>query len=168
MRSASFGRGAVKGVAALSLAALAPTPVLAQARTSETVLLSPDERARRGQEELGYSDAVIAGDLVFLSGVVSWVQPGETGLTAAYERTWRTIAAILERAGSSPADVVEVTTFHTDVTAQIRDYAAVQRRVLGSPPPAWTAIDVDRLLPDDGITEVRVIARRRSAGPSAN
>ena len=150
-------------VLALSLAGVAPQPLLGQARTAETVLLSPEERMRRGQEALGYADAVIAGDLVFLSGVVSWQQPGETGLTAAYERSWRQISAILERAGSSPAEIVEVTTFHTDVTGQIREYSEVQRRILGSPPPAWTAIDVDRLLPDDGITEIRVIARRRAA-----
>jgi hypothetical protein len=36
----------------------------------------------------------------------------------------------------------------------------VQRRVLGSPPPAWTAVDVDRLLPDGGITEIKIVARR--------
>ncbi|HEX8216887.1 MAG TPA: Rid family hydrolase [Allosphingosinicella sp.] len=148
-------------VLALCAAAAAPAPALAQGRNAETVLMSPDERVRRGQEELGYADAVVAGDLVFLSGIVAWRQPGETGLAAAYERSWRQIAAILERAGSSPADVVEVTSFHTDVTAQIEQYSAVQRRVLGSPPPAWTAIDVDRLLPDNGITEIRIIARRR-------
>jgi hypothetical protein len=35
--------------------------------------------------------------------------------------------------------------------------------MLGSPPPAWTAIDVDRLLPDGGIAEVKIIARRPTA-----
>jgi hypothetical protein len=32
--------------------------------------------------------------------------------------------------------------------------------MLGSPPPAWTAIDVDRLLPDNGIAEIKIVARR--------
>lgn len=149
---------------AASLAAvLSSTTAGAQARTDETVLMSPDERARAAQDRYGYADAVVAGDLVFLSGVVAGQAPGETNLTPAYERVFRQIGAILERAGASYADVVDVTTYHTDITAQIDAYAEVQRRVLGSPPPAWTAIDVDRLLPDGGITEVKIVARRPAA-----
>ena len=28
------------------------------------------------------------------------------------------------------------------------------------PYPAWTAIDVDRLIPERGITEIKIVARR--------
>ena len=140
----------------------APGPAAAQARTESTVLMSTNERVRADQERYGYADAVVAGDLVFLSGVVAGLAPGETELVPAYERTFRHIERILGRAGSSLADVVEMTTYHTDITAQIEALSQVQRRLLGSPPPAWTAIDVDRLLPENGLTEIRIIARRRS------
>lgn len=144
-------------------AATSPAAAGAQARTSETVLMSTNERARAFQERYGYADAVVAGDLIFLSGIVAGQAPGEASLTPAYERVFRQIGGILERAGASLADVVDVTTYHTDVTAQIDAYAEVQRRMLGAPPPAWTAIDVDRLLPDGGITEVKIVARRPAA-----
>lgn len=147
-----------------SLAAVtSPAAASAQTRTNETVLMSTNERARADQERYGYADAVVAGDVIFLSGIVAGQAPGETSLTPAYERVFRIAGRILERAGASLADVVDVTTYHTDITAQIEAYAEVQRRLLGSPPPAWTAIDVDRLLPDGGITEVKIVARRPAA-----
>jgi enamine deaminase RidA (YjgF/YER057c/UK114 family) len=141
-------------------AALNPAAAGAQARTDQSVLMSTHEQARADQERFGYSDAVVAGDLIFLSGIVAGQAPGETSLTPAYERVFRIIGRILERAGAGYGDIVDVTTFHTDITAQIQAYSEVQKRFLGSPPPAWTAIDIDRLLPDGGITEVKIVARR--------
>jgi enamine deaminase RidA (YjgF/YER057c/UK114 family) len=93
--------------------------------------------------------------------------PGETSLVPAYERIYRRAESILKRAGATLADVVDVTSFHTDITAQIDALAEVQKRMLGSPPPAWTAIDIDRLLPEGGITEIKIIARRPAATAAA-
>ena len=138
-------------------------PAVGQARTERTVLMSQNERARADQEKYGYNDAVIAGDTIYLSGMVAGQAPGETSLVPAYERVYRRAEAILKRAGASLADVVDVTSFHTDIKAEIDALAEVQKRLLGSPPPAWTAIDVDRLLPDGGLTEIKIIARRPAA-----
>jgi len=150
-------------LALLPAAVATPSAAGVQARTDETVLMSTNERARADQERYGYADAVVAGDLIFLSGIVAGQAPGETTLTPAFERAFRVIGRILERAGASYADVVDVTTYHTDITGQIEAYAEVQRRFLGSPPPAWTAIDIDRLLPDGGVTEIKIVARRPAA-----
>ena len=35
----------------------------------------------------------------------------------------------------------------------------VKNRYVRSPPPAWTAIGVTRLIPDTGITEIKIVAR---------
>ncbi len=147
-------------------AALNPAAAGAQGRTEQNVLMSTNAEARADQEQYGYNDAVIAGDLIFLSGIVAGQAPGETNLTPAYERVFRIIGRILERAGANYGDIVDVTSFHTDITTQIAEYSEVQKRFLGSPPPAWTAIDIDRLLPDGGITEVKIVARR-SAGTAS-
>ena len=136
------------------------TPAGAQTRTEQTVLMAENPRARADQESYGYASAVIAGDTVYLSGMVAGQAPGETDFVPAFERVYRQADAVLKRAGSSLADVVDVTSFHTDIKAQIGDMSAVQKRMLGSPPPAWTAIDVDRLLPDNGIAEIKIVARR--------
>ena len=147
--------------AILSLALISlPAAGLGQTRTAETVLMSENERGRSSQERYGYSDAVIAGDLIFLSGIVVARQEGETDLVPAYERAFRQIGRILERAGAGYGDVVDMTSFHTDITAEIGALSEVSKRFWGSPPPAWTAIDVDRLLPERGITEIKIVARR--------
>ena len=146
---------------ALALLLLALPAAAAQAQQN-VVLMSEDEGERRFQEQLGYADAVVAGDSVYLSGVVVGQREGET-LEAAYERTYVRIGAILKRAGVGWGDVVDVTSFHTDVNAQIQAMAAVQKKHMAGRIPAWTAIDVDRLIPDRGITEIKIVARRPAA-----
>ena len=150
-----------------AFAAALPAPAaLAQARQQATVLMSENEEERRFQEEWGYSDAIVAGDTIYLSGVVVGQREGET-LEAAYERTYARIGAILRRAGASWDDVVDITSYHTDVVAQMPAIVAVHRRHVRPPFPAWTAIDVDRLIPERGITEIKVVARRPAAAPPA-
>jgi len=146
-----------------ALAVALPSAAGAQARRQSTVIMSEDEGSRRFQEEWGYSDAVVAGDTIYLSGIVVGLRAGETDLEAAYERTYRQIGAILRRAGASWDDVVDITSYHTDVTAQMPAIVAVHRRYVTAPFPAWTAIDVDRLIPERGITEIKIVARRPAA-----
>ena len=147
---------------ALALLTLIPTPAAAQTRNPGNVFMSEDEGSRRFQEQWGYSDAIVAGDTIYLSGVVVGQRDGES-LEAAYDRTYRQIGAILRRAGASWDDVVDITSYHTDVTAQMDAIVAVHRRYVTAPFPAWTAIDVDRLIPDRGITEIKIVARRPAA-----
>jgi enamine deaminase RidA (YjgF/YER057c/UK114 family) len=135
-------------------------PARAGARQDATVLLSDQPQVRRIQEEWGFASAVVAGDTVYLSGVVVGLGPGETDLQAAYTRAYESAAKTLARAGLSLDDVVDVTSFHTDLTTQLPAMVAVQKRFLRSPPPAWTAIEVARLVPDRGITEIKLVARR--------
>ena len=158
----------MRKLALIVAATLAPaSPADAQTRSDRTVLMSTNEQARADQERYGYASAVIAGDTIYLSGMVAGQAPGEAGYEKAFERIYRQADAVLKRAGSSLADVVDVTSFHTDIEAQIEDLSKVQKRMLGSPPPAWTAIDVDRLLPDQGIAEIKIVARRSSAAAAA-
>ena len=143
------------------LAALLAVPAIAdgQTRQQSTVLMSEDEGSRRFQEEWGYSDAIIAGDTIYLSGIVVGQREGES-LETAYERGYAEIGDTLRRAGASWDDVVDITSYHTDVVAQMPAIVAVHRRHVRPPFPAWTAIDVDRLIPERGITEIKIVARR--------
>ena len=149
----------MKAAAALLLVLL---PAAAAEAQETRVLMSEDEGERRFQEQLGYADAVVAGDTIYLSGVVVGQREGED-LATAYDRTYRRIGAILRRAGASWDDVVDITSYHTDVAAQMEALVAVHRRYVTAPFPAWTAIDVDRLIPERGITEIKIVARRPAA-----
>jgi enamine deaminase RidA (YjgF/YER057c/UK114 family) len=157
---AKGGRGRKLALILSVAAAIVPAAAAgAGERERSTVLMSEDEGSRKSQEEWGYNDAIVAGDTIYLSGIVVGQREGET-LEAAYDRTYRRIGAILVRAGASWDDVVDITSFHTDVVAQMPAIVATHKKYVKAPYPAWTAIDVDRLIPERGITEIKVVARR--------
>ena len=138
---------------------LAPSAASAGSRQEAKVLLSEDPRERKFQEDWGYADAVVAGDTVYLSGVVASPHPGETDLKVAYERAFQKIGGVLARSGAGWDDVVDITSYHTDLTTQMPAIVAVKNRYVKSPPPAWTAIGVSRLIPNSGITEIKMVAK---------
>src|SRR5579859_7907042 len=109
---------------------------------------------RKIQDELGFADAVVTGDTIYLSGVIAGLRPGETDLQLAYDRAFQRIGSILQRSGASWDDVVEMTTFHTDLKTQMPAIVAVKNKYVHSP-PTWTAVQVVRLVPDAGLTEIK-------------
>lgn len=140
-------------------------PADAQTRTEKSVLMAESERGRF-QEEYGFSDAVIVGDTIHLSGIVAGMAPGETDMKPAYDRVYRHIGTILKRAGASFDDVVDMTSFHTDVEAQLKPMAEVHKKYVKAPYPAWTAIGVAKVL-GNGITEIKITAWRPKTAAAA-
>jgi enamine deaminase RidA (YjgF/YER057c/UK114 family) len=137
----------------LALAAAA-CPVVAK----EAVIM-PDEQ--KFLDEWGFSSAVVSGDMVYVSGVVAGLRNGETSPEAAFVRAFDRLTATLQASGASWADVVDMTTYHTDVAAQLPLFREVKHRYVKAPFPAWTAIGVSRLLPPNGLVEIKLVARRR-------
>ena len=88
-----------------------------------------------------YSQAIVAGGFVFCSGTAgidpATGLPGE-GIEAQTEQALQNLAAVLESAGASMADLVKVTIFYADV----EDFARlneVYARHMPDPPPARSA-----------------------------
>ena len=146
-------------------AATSPGAEVPYARQPNNIVVPVQVEARKELEAWGYADAVIEGDRIWLSGVVAGLRPGETmdDQEAAYDRAFRRLDDILKRAGSSFDGVVEITTFHTDLPAQIEAFKMVKHRYIRGPFPAWAAIDIDRLVPDRGLVEIKLVARRQPA-----
>ena len=134
-------------------------PAEAGERQRATVLMSENENGRKFQENWGFSDAVVTGDTIYLSGIV--VAPPRQGsdLAPSYDRVYRRIESILKRAGASWDDVVDMTSFHTDVEGQIEAMVSVHKRYVKAPYPAWTAIGVSKIL-GGGITEIKITAKQ--------
>jgi len=150
--------------AAASQATAAPPPTeLPYARRPEDVVMPAKPEVRRFFTEWGFAEAVIDGDRVWLSGVVAGLRKGETMADAevAYDRAWKMLDDVLQRSGSSLDGVVDITTFHTDLPAQFEGFRKVKDRYIREPFPAWTAIDIDRLVPDSGLVEIKLVARRK-------
>jgi 2-iminobutanoate/2-iminopropanoate deaminase len=88
-----------------------------------------------------YSQALVAGGLIFCSGMAG-IDPATgaipDGIEAQTEQALLNLAAVLESAGASMADVVKTTIFYADV----EDFArlnAVYARHMPDPPPARSA-----------------------------
>jgi 2-iminobutanoate/2-iminopropanoate deaminase len=109
-----------------------------------------------------YSQAIGTDDFVYCSGQLG-LDPatGELhdGVEAQADRSLRNVAAVLDAAGLTMADVVKTTIFLVD----IGDFAAVNA-IYGSympdPPPARSTVAV-AALPKGGRVEIEAIARRR-------
>ena len=107
-----------------------------------------------------YTDAVRAGDLLFVSGCVpvdgdGVLVPGD--VVAQARQVFANVGAILTAAGATFADVVKVTVFLTDVD----DRAAVntvRQEVFGEARPASTLVEVSRLAIAGARIEVEAVA----------
>jgi hypothetical protein len=75
------------------LAAWTSTLAFARARQDAKVLMAPDPASLKIQLEWGFSDAIVSGDTIYLSGVVAGVRDGETDLKLGYTRTFERIGA---------------------------------------------------------------------------
>ncbi len=131
----------------------------AGARDQAKVIMPDNPNALKMRESWGFSDAIVVGDTVYVSGVVAAQKVGDANLEAAYTRAFERLTAILKRAGASWDDVVDMTSFHTDLKTQMPAIVAVKNKYVRAPFPAWTAVQIVRLIPDDGITEIKLVAK---------
>lgn len=111
-----------------------------------------------------YSQAVVAGDFVFLAGQIP-IDPdtGELvsgGIREQTKRVLENIKAVLEEAGCSFKDVVNVTAFLKDLS-HFNEFNEVYSEYFGEAKPARATVQVARL-PKDALVELVVVARRRS------
>ncbi|HXG99274.1 MAG TPA: Rid family hydrolase [Sphingomicrobium sp.] len=145
----------------LLAAALAPqiTQTSSGARHSATVIMSDKAGLRRLQERLGWADAIVSGDTVYVSGVVAGLRPGETDMEPGLVRAFDELGGILKRAGVTWNDVVEMRTYHTNPVAQIEKFAEVKMRFIKAPYPAWTAVGTTALLALRGFAEISLVAK---------
>jgi len=110
-------------------------------------------------EELQYAPATRAGDMLYLSGVLAIMEDGETSIEPAIERSFDEIEMILAESGADWSDVVDVTSYTTDLDAHLGPLWGIKTERVAAPYPSWTLIGVDRLYGGDAaIIETKVTA----------
>jgi 2-iminobutanoate/2-iminopropanoate deaminase len=107
-----------------------------------------------------YTDAVRAGELLFLSGCVpidgeGRLIPGD--VVAQTRQVFANIEAVLAAAGSGFGDVVKVTLFLLDVDDR-QAVNTVREEVFGAARPASTLVEVSRLAVPGALIEVEAVA----------
>ncbi|HEY6875503.1 MAG TPA: RidA family protein [Candidatus Dormibacteraeota bacterium] len=109
-----------------------------------------------------FSDAVIAGHTLYVSGLVSTNEGGDVvGEGDVVEQTrqiFRNLKRILDTAGATPADVAKVTIFMRDV-AQRPLINPVRQEFFGPHRPASTLVEVSRLVRDEFLLEIEAYAQ---------
>lgn len=109
-----------------------------------------------------YSQAVWAGDFLYCSGQLGLVPA--TGklagddVTAQAEQALKNVKALLESQGLTPANVVKVLVFLTDM-ANFKSVNEVYAKVFDNDPPARSCVAASAL-PLGGLVEIEVIAHK--------
>lgn len=107
-----------------------------------------------------YTDAVVAGGTLYVSGIVPVDAEGRVvgdDVVAQAEQVFAIMARVLAAADASPADVVKVTVYLLDVD----DRAAinpVRQAFFGGARPASTLVEVSRLAVPGARLEIEAIA----------
>jgi len=109
-----------------------------------------------------YTDAVRAGDLLFLSGFVPVDGEGRLvggdDVVAQARQVFANLGAVLDAAGATFADVVKVTVYLTDIA----DRAAinpVRQEVFGDTRPASTLVEISALVTPGAKVEIDAVAQ---------
>ncbi len=107
-----------------------------------------------------YSQAIAAGDLVFVSGQLA-LRPGETELRGGTieeqtEQVFANLRAILEEAGSGLERLVKTTVFLIDL-GDFSGMNEVYARHVGDSPPARSTVEVSAL-PSGARVEIEAVA----------
>jgi 2-iminobutanoate/2-iminopropanoate deaminase len=108
-----------------------------------------------------YTDAVRAGELLFISGVVpvdaEGALVGADDVVEQARQVFRNMGAVLAAAGAGFEDVVKVTLFLTEIDDRPL-VNPVRREVFGAARPASTLVEVSRLAVPGARIEVEAVA----------
>ncbi|CAH2901504.1 MAG: RidA/YER057c/UK114 superfamily, group 7, YjgH-like protein [uncultured Paraburkholderia sp.] len=112
-------------------------------------------------ERIRYAPAVKIGNTIYVSGQVGRDEKMQLveGREAQTVQAFENLKKVLEAAGASLSDVVDLTTFHTDMR-DLPLFLEVRDRYLTTHPmPAWTAIGAHMLGGTAGyIVEIKAVA----------
>jgi enamine deaminase RidA (YjgF/YER057c/UK114 family) len=125
----------------------------------QRTLINPPQ-SQRTYDRFHFSQANRVGDTVWVSGQVgvdAGFRPAE-GMAAQARLAFENLKRVLAEAGASLADVVELTSFHTDLRGEMGAFAEVKDAYFPSDYPAWTAVGVTQLALEPLLVEIRAVA----------
>jgi reactive intermediate/imine deaminase len=121
----------------------------------QQVRISPDP-----YEPYLLSQAIRAGDLLFVSGQAGYGEDGQIvagGFRAQGTQAFFNLRRVLEAGGSSLKHIVKVTIFVTDMT-QFNEVVRLRREFLSAPYPADSIVEVKGLYTPEAMIEIEAVA----------
>ncbi len=127
-------------------------------KENKQVLINP-KGSEGVYKTMQFSQAVRVGDTIRVSGQVGmdekWVA-GE-GIEAQAKLAFQNLERVINEAGGSLADVVELVTYHTSMK-DMKGFSKVKSDFLTENYPAWTAVGVTELVMPTLLVEIRATA----------
>ena len=115
--------------------------------------------AEKTYERFHFAPAVRTGNTVYCSGVIGTEGAGVPDDPAAeFAAAFNGLADVLKAAGGSLDDVVEMTSFHVDMSKHLGAFMAAKDAAISEPYPAWTAIGCTELAIPGARVEIKATA----------
>lgn len=111
-------------------------------------------------DRIHYAPAVRVGDTIYVSGQIGRDDDGQLveGAEAQIVQAFENLKKVLAAAGAQLSDIVDLTTFHTDMR-DLQLFMKVRDRYLAQDFPAWTAIGAASLGGAPGyLIEIKAVA----------
>ena len=108
-----------------------------------------------------FSEASKCNGFLLCSGVIGTGNNGKLpqDIKEEFRNTWMGIGRLLEECGIGYDDIVEYTSYHVGLHANMGDFMSVRDEFLSEPWPAWTAIGITELAIPGAHVEIRVTAK---------
>ena len=113
----------------------------------------------------GFSNGMVAeGRVICIAGQIGWnpiTNRFAEGFAAQVEQALANIVAVLAEANATPADIVRLTWFVTDIDryrAEARALGPGYRRIMGRHFPPMSVIGVSALVEPDALVEIEATA----------
>lgn len=113
-------------------------------------------------KQVGFSPGLVSGNLIFVSGQVGRRPGVEPPTTPAeeYRLAWENVGLVLAEAGADFSDLVQVTSYHTDVS-DLGTFIKVRSELFNHEVmPTWTALGVAALGAPGLTVEITAIAQK--------
>lgn len=108
-----------------------------------------------------FSEATRSNGFLLCSGVIGAGAKGQlpADIKEEFRNAWAGIGKLLQACDLGYEDIVEYTSYHVGLHANMADFMSVRDEFLSQPWPAWTAIGITELAIPGAHVEIRVIAK---------
>lgn len=110
-------------------------------------------------ESMHFSQAVKVNNMIWVSGQVGINEQFETGkgIEEQTRMAFLNLKHVLEEAGASLADIVELVTYHINMN-EMQQFSKIKTEFIPADYPAWTAVGVNELVLPGLLIEIRATA----------
>ncbi len=118
----------------------------------------PPELAQAAADT-GFSPAIRAGDFLFFTGATGGGLDGmPDDASQQMHNALDKVLSILNHQSAGPDAIVDLTSYHTDIATSFEPLQMALTDRLGTPLPAWTAVEVQGLRRPGAQIELRITA----------